>query len=134
VQEVALSWSMLVAAIIRMVVGSVWFSPVGFAKPWQAIIGLSEEQMRKGMPRAIAADAVASLLMAFVLAHAVVYAQADTVLKGAAVGFFNWLGFVATVQFTGVLYEQRPLKLFGLQGGFNLVALVLMGALLAVWR
>lgn len=133
-QEVPLSWAMLVAAIIRMVVGGLWFSPLAFVEPWQKIIGLSQEQMKTGMPRAIAADAVGSLVMAWVLAHAVAYAQAATLGQGFAVGFFNWLGFVAVVQFTGVLYEQRPIKLFLLQSGFNFIALVLMGALLAVWR
>lgn len=133
-QEVAPSWAMLVAAIIRMAVGAVWFSPIAFVEPWQKIIGLTPDQMKSGMPRAIAADAVGSLLMAFVLAHSVVYAQATTLALGAAVGFANWLGYVAVVQFTGVLYEQRPIKLFFLQSGFNLVAMLLMGALLAVWR
>jgi hypothetical protein len=33
-----------------------------------------------------------------------------------------------------VLYEQRPLKLFVIQSGFNLLSLLLMGALLAAWR
>ena len=133
-QEVPLSWAMLAAAIVRMAVGAVWFSPIAFVKPWQALIGLSQAQMKSGMPRAIGADFIASLIMAFVLAHAVVYAQAATLGQGALVGFFNWLGFVAVIQFTAVLYEQRPMKLFYLQSGFNLIALVLMGALLAVWR
>jgi hypothetical protein len=133
-QDVPLSLAMLVAAIIRMIVGGLWFSPLAFVAPWQKIVGLTPEQMKTGMPRAIAADAVGSLIMAFVLAHAVAYAQAATLGQGALVGFFNWLGFVAVVQFTGVLYEQRPIKLFFLQSGFNLLALALMGALLAVWR
>ena len=72
--------------------------------------------------------------MAWVLAHAVIYAGATTFGLGAAVGFFNWLGFIAVIQFTAVLYEQRSLKLFAIQSGFNLVSLLLMGALLAVWR
>jgi uncharacterized protein DUF1761 len=134
VQEVPLSWAMLVAAIIRLVVGGVWFSPIAFAEPWRRLVGLSEDQMKAGMPKALAADVLGSLIMAFVLAHAVVYAGATNFAQGAAVGFFNWLGFVAVIQFTAVLYEQRPLRLFLYQSGFNLVALALMGALLAVWR
>lgn len=133
-QDVPLSWAMLVAAIIRFVVGGLWFSPFAFAEPWRKIVGLSPEQMKSGMPKAIAADVVGSLLMAWVLAHAVVYAGASSLGQGAAVGFFNWLGFVAVIQFTTVLYEQRPFRLFGIQSGFNLVSLLLMGALLAVWR
>ena len=132
--EVPLSWAMLAAALIRMAIGAVWFSPIGFAERWRGIVGLTPEEVRATMPRAIAADAIASFVMAIVLAHAVAYAGAATVGQGAAVGFFNWLGFVAMIQFTAVLYERRPLKLFFLQSGFNMIALVLMGVLLAVWR
>ena len=133
-QEVPLSWAMLAAAIIRFVVGGLWFSPFAFAEPWRRLVGLTAEQMKATMSKAIAADVVASLLMAWVLAHSVVYAGATTLGLGAAVGFFNWLGFIAVIQFTTVLYEQRSLKLFAIQSGFNLVSLLLMGALLAAWR
>ena len=133
-QEVPFSWAMLVAAVIRMMVGALWFSPIAFAPAWQKIVGVTQDQMRTGFPKAIAADAVGSLIMAWALAHAVAYAGAATLAAGAAVGFFNWLGFIAVVLFTAVIYEQRAVKLFWLTGGFNLVALILMGALLAVWR
>jgi Protein of unknown function (DUF1761) len=86
------------------------------------------------VPRAIAVDLIGSLLMAFVLEHAVIYAGATMLATGAAVGMFNWLGFVAVILMGMVVYEQRPLRLFFINGGFNLIALVLMGALLAVWR
>jgi len=133
-QDVPFSWPMVIAAVIRMLVGGVWFSPIAFAPAWQRIVGITQDQMKTGFPKAIAADAFGSLIMAWVLAHAVAYAGAATLGAGAAVGFLSWLGFVAVVQFTAVIYEQRPVKLFWLTGGFNLVALVAMGALLAVWR
>ncbi len=86
------------------------------------------------MPRAIAVDAVGSLIMAFILLHAVVYAGGNTLLLGAAIGALNWLGFVAVVLVATNVYEQRPLRSAYLGAGFNLVAMVLMGALLAIWR
>jgi hypothetical protein len=127
-------WALLVAALLRFAIGAIWFSPVGFAAAWRGLVGLSEEQMRAGLPKAAVVDLLGSLVMAFVLVHAVVYAGAATLGQGALVGFFNWLGFVATVLLASTLYERRPLKLFAITAGFNLVALVLMGALLAVWR
>jgi hypothetical protein len=45
-----------------------------------------------------------------------------------------WLGFMATLMVSLWGYENRPLKLIAINLGNNLVALVLMGALLAVWR
>ncbi len=127
-------WAVLVAALIRIVVGAIWYSPVAFGKPWQALTGITQERMMAGLPKAIGVDAVMSLIMAFILLHAVAYAQATTLVLGGTVGFLNWLGFVFTI-FVGLrAYEGRSLKLTSINAGFNLVALVLMGALLAVWH
>jgi hypothetical protein len=127
-------WAVIVAAIIRMAVGSFWFSPVGFMKPWQRLSGVSEAQVKATFGRAIGIDAVMSLIMAFILFHAVVYAGATNPLAGAGVGFLNWLGFIFTV-FVGLwAYEQKPLQLVSITAGFNLVALILMGALIGVWH
>jgi len=127
-------WAVIVAAIIRMVVGSVWFSPAGFMKPWQRLSGISEAQVKASFGRAIGIDAAMSLIMAFILFHAVVYAGATTLWAGAIVGFLNWLGFIFTV-FVGLwAYEQKPIKLVSITAGFNLVALILMGALIGVWH
>ena len=89
--------------------------------------------MNEGMAKALAVDFVGSFLMAFVLVHAIRYAEATTVPQGMAVGFFNWLGFVAVVTIGNVTYERKPFKLFLLINGYLLISLLVMGALLAVW-
>jgi len=127
-------WAVLVAAVAKMVVGAIWYSPPLFAGPWRALIGISEADMKAVLGKAMAVDFVGSLIMAFVLVHAVVYAGATTAVLGAAVGFLNWLGFVATVTIAQVTYERRPFRLFLINNGALLIALVIMGAILAVWR
>jgi hypothetical protein len=54
-------------------------------------------------------------------------------MQGAAVGFFNWLGFVAVATLGSVTFEKRPFKLYLINNGFLLLAPLLMGPLLAVW-
>ena len=133
--EIPINWvAVLVAAVVRLVIGGLWYAPFAFGPMWQKTVGITQDQMLKAMPRAIAVNAVGSLLMAFILEHAVVYAQATSLLQGAAVGALNWLGFVAVVLVATNVYEQRPLRSAYVSAGFNLVALVLMGALFAVWR
>jgi uncharacterized protein DUF1761 len=65
--------------------------------------------------------------------HAVHYAGAVGAGQGAAVGFFNWLGFVATGMLTVTLYEKRPAKLFWINSGFQMISLLIMGVIVAVW-
>jgi hypothetical protein len=89
--------------------------------------------MKAGMTRAIAIDFLGSLIMAVVLLHAVKYAGAATAAQGMAVGFFNWLGFIAVVTIGTVTYLRKPLQLFFVQNGYLLLSLLAMGAILAVW-
>ena len=127
-------WAVLVAAVIRMAVGFVWYSPPLFLKPWQALTGVTPETMRAGLAKAMAVDVVASLIMAFALANIIGASGITDWLNGALAGFWVWLGFIATVLVSLWGYENRSLQLTAINLGNNLIALVLMGALLAVWR
>jgi hypothetical protein len=51
----------------------------------------------------------------------------------SAVGFFNWLGFVAVATLGSVTFEKRPLQLYLINNGYLLLALLIMGTVLAVW-
>jgi len=51
---------------------------------------------------------------------------------GMKVGFAIWLGFVATVQLTDFLFSRKPLKLFLINTGYQLVCYLVMGAIMAV--
>ena len=138
IQEIAnINWlAVLVAAILRLVVGSIWFSPIAFVKPWQQLTGVTPESMQKGLVKAIVIDFILSLVMAFVLYHAIMYAtnMAPSVVGGVLVALLNWLGFVLATHLPLWAYENRSLKLIAIGTGSNLVSLVLMGALFGLWH
>jgi hypothetical protein len=138
IQEIAnINWlAVIAAAILRIVVGSIWFSPIAFVKPWQALTGVTPETMQKGLVRAIVIDLILSLVMAFVLYHAVMYAtgMAPNLWSGATVGVLNWLGFVVATHLPLWAYENRPLKLIAIGTGSNFVSMLLMGALFGLWH
>jgi hypothetical protein len=127
-------WAVLVAAIVRMAVGFFWYSPPMLLKPWQALTGVTPESMRAGLGKAMAIDIIGSLIMAFALANIIAASGIGDWLNGALAGFWVWLGFMATLHVSLWGYENRSLKLIAINLGNNLIALVLMGALLAVWR
>lgn len=126
--------ALLVATLVRMVVGALWYSPPLFVKPWLAMVGQTPEEMKAGMGKNIVTDLIGSFIMAFVLDHAVHYASATTIGQGIAVGFFNWLGFIAVVTLSAVNYEKRPFMLWVINNGYQLLTLLIMGAIVAVWR
>ena len=130
-----INWlAVLVAAIIRMAIGFAWYSPPLFLKPWQAVSGITPESMRAGLGKAMLVDVIGSLIMAFALANIIVGANITDWLNGALACFWVWLGFMATLMVSLWGYENRSLKLIAINLGNNLIALMLMGALLAVWR
>ncbi len=130
--------AVLACMVASMVLGSVWYGPL-FGKQWMAMMGMSPSSMPKqSMAKLYAIQAVGSLVMAFVLAHALVYASAYMQVSGAQaglmVGFWNWLGFIAPVTLGSVLWEGKSWKLWFLNNGYYLVLLCSMGLILSLWK
>jgi hypothetical protein len=123
----------LIAALVRFGIGALWFSPLLFGKAWARLTGSSEDEMKRGMAKAMVVDLVGNLILCFVLVHAIVYAEARTFGQGAAVGFFNWLGFIAVPMLATVFWEQRRWRQYAIQSGFQLVSLVIIVGGLAAW-
>jgi len=71
--------------------------------------------------------------MSYVLAHFVDYAEAATAMDGIILGFWVWIGFLATTQIGSVLWEGKPVKLYLINTLHYLVALAVMATILAVW-
>jgi hypothetical protein len=86
----------LAAALSRMVLGAIWYSPPVFGRAWMALAGRTQDDVKSQMPKALTVDLVTSLVMALVLANAVRHVGASGIGPGAAVGFCAWLGFIAT--------------------------------------
>ena len=131
--------AIFVAAISTMVVGFVWYSPVLFAKPWMREMGYDPndkakvQEMQKSAGPAYLGSFVASLVSAFVLALFLHEMHAQNLEHGLLVGFHVWLGFVATVQLTGVLFMKQSMKLFAINTGYQLVCYLVMGAIVGAW-
>ncbi len=77
---------------------------------------------------------LATLVMAYVLAHFANYMNAKSVSDGLQLGFWVWLGFIATSSLSPSNFENRPWGLYYIFVANQLVTLLVMGAILAVWR
>lgn len=132
--------AVLVAAVAGMAVGFAWYGPL-FGKQWMALSGMSQqginEAKKQGMGKIYLVAFLGSLLMAYVLAHFLVFASFYTGAYGASAGlmagFWSWLGFIVPVTIGSVLWEGKSLKLWFLNAGHYLVVLLLMGLILSLW-
>lgn len=134
--------AVLVSAVVMFALGWLWYGKL-FAKPWTEAMGWTPEKMaamgqdQKSMMMQYGIQALASLLMAFVLSHALIFASTylnmSGISAGLQTGFWNWLGFVAPVTIGAVLWDGKPWKLWFITAGYYLVSLLVMGVILALW-
>ena len=120
-----------------MIVGMIWYSPVLFGKQWMLMSGFRQEDMasmKKGMGMMYFWGFVAALGMAYVMTHVLQYAGAKTVGDALQGAFWLWLGFVATVCASAVIYERKPKALYSINVGYYLVVMCLNSIVLTLWR
>src|ERR1039458_2328686 len=112
----------LLAAASAMVIGTVWYSPALFGKPWMKITG---SDMKKNVVPIMVALVLISLLTAYVLAHFIVYSHAYTggswMKAGVETALWAWLGLAATAIFAHGLFEPRDKKVLYINAGNRLV-------------
>lgn len=125
----AVNWFVVIgAAIAKFVIGSFWYMPQLLGKQWQKAADITPDA--SVMPRAIAIQLVGDLIMAWVLAQFIGHAAATGLVAGAIVGLVAWLGFVATIMLGHMTFENRPMSLFAINAGYQLVGLVVMGGII----
>jgi uncharacterized membrane protein YeaQ/YmgE (transglycosylase-associated protein family) len=130
--------AVLVATLVHYILGGLWYSPLLFGNKFLQIINWSPEKLAEmegqSHVKELAIAFVTSLVLVYILAHFVQYTKATTAMAGIQTAFWLWLGFIATTQAATVIFEQRPLGLYLMNIGYQLVGCALAGAILAVWR
>lgn len=136
--------AVLGAAVVAIGLGFLWFGPL-FGRQWMASLGISPEKMEamkaeamaKGMNKTYALLALSTLVMSYVLAHALIFASSylntSGYSAGLQAGFWNWLGFVMPITLGSVLWDNKSWTYFAITSGYYLVALLVMGMILALW-
>ena len=131
--------AIIVAAIVNVILGSLWYSPVLFSKPWTKAMGLKKEDIAKGYKMGAGMYVppfIAAIVSSYVLAWFMHALNVTTLGGGIQIGFLAWLGFTTTAQVLNswVFSGGKPKELYFINTGYHLVVFCLMGAILAVWQ
>lgn len=129
----AINWlAVLVAAVSSFIIGGLWYGPL-LGKAWMRASGVSEEETREGnMAMIFGLSFVLQLVAAVVLAM-FIGPEADLAFglaAGGSVGLF-WIASAFGVVY---LFERRPLSHWAVNSGYQVLAYLVMGAILGVWR
>ena len=130
-------WAILVASIVSMAIGFLWYSPLLFGNAWLKVSGINtkeiEKQKEKGMGKKFFASFVSTLIMTYVLALFLKYMGVTLISEGLFIGFLIWLGFTATISLGPVLWQGKPVKIFLINTSHELVCLLVMSLILTLW-
>jgi Protein of unknown function (DUF1761) len=122
------TWAIVLAAVGGYVVGAFWYW--GFSKPWMEAQGFTPESRKSNtsvFPYVLVF--VANLIMATALAGVVGHlGVGEVTLRNAVISaFLLWFGFVAMTLAANYSFGRRPLKLYLIDAGHWLAALIVQG-------
>ena len=125
--------AVLAAAVSAFVLGGLWYSPILFAKKWMAYTGneCAEGEKPKGNMGVIFGGAFLLSLVAAYLFVLIVPFDPDW-QSGAIAGAITGFGFAATSFGISYLFEQRPLGLWLINGGYHVLQFTLYGIVLGL--
>lgn len=128
--------AVLVAAIVALVVGAVWYSPLLFGKTYMELRGIDSSSAANMMPTAVEliGEFVRYLVVAFVLAYLLVRLGIGDWKDAVLVGLWVGLGIQAMMLLGAVLHEKMPWLLYAIHAGDAVVKSLMMTLILGVWR
>ncbi|MCP3933144.1 MAG: DUF1761 domain-containing protein [Bacteroidetes bacterium] len=131
-----LNWlSLIIATLIPMIVGFIYYNPKVVGGAWMKSLGITEEDTKKGN---MAVTFGVSLVMSFLLAFFMVNfcnqpgqeGEFDTFKHGAFHGAFLGIVVAMPVLVTNGLFELKNFKNLGINVVYWIIALSLMGGVL----
>lgn len=126
-------WAVLVASLSTFLIGGLWYSPAVFGKAWMKENGFTEESLKNSnMIKIFGLSFILGFIAAINLA--MFMGPEDRPEMGALWGFLAGFGWVATFVGTHYLFERKSFRLFLINAGYSIVALTVMGVIIAAWK
>ena len=133
--------SIIVATLIPMILGMIWYNPKVLGVPWQKETGLSDDDIKNANMGAIYGVA---LLLAFCLSMGLTFIirfghDAQEVMyqtwgHGAFHGVLFAVLLALPVLVTNSLFERKSTKLILINAGYWVLCWAIMGAIVNGWR
>jgi len=129
-----INWLAVVAAALSaFAVGGLWYSSALFGNAWMVDSKLTMDEIKLGNKGKIFGfTAVFSLIMAANLA-AFLATPTTTVAWGAQAGFLAGIWTFSAIAIHS-LFELKGWRYIFVNGGYSVVSLTLMGAIIGLWR
>ena len=126
--------AVFVCALLSLVVGALWYSPVLFFEAWQQETGLSDEQVAKANPLKTSS---LTFLLAWIISYNLAFFLGDSKTNwqwGLMAGLLAGVGWASAVFVVISLFEQRSCKYMLINCGYITIYFASIGFVLGIWR
>jgi hypothetical protein len=129
-----INWLAVVAAALSaFVVGGIWYNPKVFGNAWMLDSNLTREQIRAGNTAKIFGFTALFCVISSANLAAFLATPTTTCAWGATAGFLAGIWTFGAIA-THSLFELKGWRYIVINGGYSLVSLTVMGAILGAWR
>ena len=129
--------AVLVAVIVSMVIGLVFYHRAVFGRTWMNLVGHTDDSVQGGSPLTYPVVVVASFLTAWVLAGATFLAYkfygGSFLVSALVTGWILWLSFTVARMLAHDLFDTRSLKLTALNALNEFITVTAMALIIGVW-
>lgn len=125
-------FAVLIAALSCFMLGGIWYSNRMFKQAWLESCGLTELDLQSADPKLIFGG---SFLLSFIATFllALFLGENPNVGESVGTGFIIGVFWVSSSLGLSYIFEQRPMKLFLINGSFHILQFSLMGLILGIW-
>ncbi len=131
-----INWLAVLAGTLGyFALGAIWYSFL-FQKKWIAYnkIDMSDPGGKKGVGAIMFASFILMFITSLGLAILVNRIGSSGWIAGLKLGFFTGVFFACTSMGINMLYEKKPLGLFFINGGYQVLGNIIAGIIIACWR
>jgi hypothetical protein len=123
-------FAVLVAWIIHITIGLIWFRPGLFGNEWSKLTGKELKPQKKWLIPGL----IGHLAMTSVLVIIIKLANINNGSGGLIVGLLCWIGFIVPIEIGELIWEKIPFKLFLIRIGNQFAGIGISGFILGAWQ
>lgn len=128
-------WAIVFALVSSFVVGFLWYDKRAFGRQWMKLVGLSEKEMNNsaGLSKDLTRTGIASLLGIITLGYLMIALSVSGFLEGLVFGATIGAVFRLGTHVIHNGFAKRPAALAAIDGGHDIIALAVAGAIMGIW-
>lgn len=131
---IIINWiAVIVIAVIYCFIIFFWYYPSVFGNTWLKLVGKDGVDKSK-IVRETIIMVFTSFVSVLILEILLDLTGMNDIVSAILLSFLVWLAFIAMVAINQNIFNDRGVKLFFIEYGAYLVALVVAGIILAIWQ